>query len=77
MVEVLASIVILGVSLFVLYEMLYQGAISWEYAENESEVVQNGRVALERMAGEIRHAKKLYNNPPGNTYTDSNSIEKF
>ena len=74
LVEVLASILILGISLAVMYEMLYQGAISWEYGQNESEVVQNARVALERMAGEIRQAKKIYNDA-GYNYTNLNRIE--
>ena len=57
--EVIVSILVLGIIIVVIYEMLNQGTISWEYGDMETEIVQNGRVGLEWMGKEIRQATQI------------------
>jgi len=57
--EVIVSILVLGIIIGVIYEMLNQGTISWEYGDMETEIVQNARVGLDWMAREIRQATQI------------------
>ena len=57
--EVIVSILVLGIIIVVIYEMLNQGTISWEYGDMQTEIVQNGRVGLEWMGKEIRQATQI------------------
>ncbi|GEM_PF-5719234 len=57
--EVIVSILVLGIIIGVIYEMLNQGTISWEYGDMATEIVQNARVGLDWMERDIRQATQI------------------
>mgnify|MGYP001578023113 CR=1 FL=1 len=57
--EVIVSILVLGIIIVVIYEMLNQGTISWEYGDMATEVVQNARIGLDWMERDIRQATQI------------------
>lgn len=64
LVELLIVLAILGLVLFPIYEFLRQGALSWQFGENKTEVVQNARIGLDKMCDEIKHAREIYSFSP-------------
>ncbi len=64
LIELLIVLAILALVLFPIYEFLRQGALSWELAENKTEVVQNARIGLDKMCDEIKHARQIYSMAP-------------
>ncbi|MFH1093872.1 MAG: prepilin-type N-terminal cleavage/methylation domain-containing protein [Candidatus Omnitrophota bacterium] len=63
-IELLIVLAILAIVLFPIYEFLRQGALSWQLGENKTEVVQNARIALDKICDEIKHARKIYSITP-------------
>ncbi|MCG2712904.1 MAG: prepilin-type N-terminal cleavage/methylation domain-containing protein [Candidatus Omnitrophica bacterium] len=64
LIELLVVLAILAIVMFPIYEFLRQGALSWQLGENKTEVVQNARIGLDKMCGEIKHAIEIYSITP-------------
>lgn len=60
LIELLASLAILGIILLPMYNILLAALRSWESGDTRAEASQNARVAMERMSTEIRQTKVIY-----------------
>ena len=49
---------ILAIIMLPMYNVLQVAMKSWKFEDTRSEVVQNARIAMERMTHEIRHTKR-------------------
>lgn len=53
-IEVIISVTLLLIIMTVASQLLFSGLTSWQLGENQIDVVQNMRIALDRMTREIR-----------------------
>ncbi|MFH1777678.1 MAG: hypothetical protein ABH952_09010 [Candidatus Omnitrophota bacterium] len=59
-IEFIVTLVILVLMLYPVYGFLQQAGLSWQFGENKTEVVQNARIALDKMSDEIKHAHQFF-----------------
>ncbi len=60
LIELLLAMAILGIILGSMYNILHHSLTVWQLGETRTEVSQNGRIAIERMIKELRHAGGIY-----------------
>ncbi len=51
---------ILGIIMLPMYNILQVAVKSWKFEDTRAEVVQNARIAMERMTHEIRETREVY-----------------
>ena len=58
--ELLAAMAILAIIMLPMYNVLQVAMKSWKFEDTRAEVVQNARIAMERMTHEIRETREVY-----------------
>lgn len=61
LIEIVMVISIIGIISALLAPVILVGMDSWSYIKNRSELINNGRLAMNRMVREIREAKEINN----------------
>jgi len=59
LIELIIVVVILGIIALFLAPVMLSGVDSWEHIHNRSYLIDNGRLAINRMVREIRQAKEI------------------
>lgn len=64
--EIIVLSAVFCILMVVIYSVYLFNQKAYRIGENSAEIIQNGRVVLERITRELRQAKKIINNLPAN-----------